>query len=170
MNKMKLNIEIDLNDFYAENFDGDYESGISATKSLSEEVAGLIKSEVRLSIREQVSKDVERIASDAYAEFGEEKIKTIVDFAMDEFIKNGEVKERYGNEMIPVKDHLRSIFDKGNNWDCPEKKFKEIGQEFAKECRSRYDLSFASSIVTGLEKQGLLKPGVFEALINGTDG
>lgn len=157
---MKIKIEVDLNDFYPEGGDA----------SFSEEVEDVIKYEVRKAIGKAVSKDVERAANSAYEEFGQQKIKTIVDSAFDEFIDKGEVrKSSYSEERITVEEKMRMIFDDQNNWSAPDAKMKKMGEQFASECRNRYDLSFASNIVTGLEKQGLLKPGAFEAITSDKD-
>ena len=152
---MKINIQVDLDDLYPEGDDA----------SFSEEVECVIKYEVRKAIGKAVSNDVERIASSAYEEFGQQKIKSIVDSAFEEFIDKGEVRKySCSDELITVKEKMRMIFDGQKNWSAPHEKMKKMGEQFASECRKRYDLSFASNIVTGLERQGLLKPGAFEAI------
>ena len=163
---MKFNIEIDLENFYAENFEGD-EFGVGATSSLSQEVVEVIKSEVKDAIRNQVSGVVKEMATDAFERYGNDKIKEITDFKMLEFISEGKVRKSSRNdEMITVSEKLRSTFDDSNNWKTPYKAIEKVGEDFAKELRTRYDMSFATNIVKGLEKQGLLKSGVFEALID----
>ena len=162
---MKLNIEVDLSEFYAENFNYDSDLGASPSSSISEEVAEIVRHEVRQAISKQIRDDVSRLASNAYNEFGEEKIKSIVEFKMDEFVKNGEVRARRGDGTVTVTERLREIFD-GGSWNNADDAMKRVGKKFAEECRSRYDAAFATSVVTGLEKQGLLKPGVFKAIMS----
>lgn len=162
---MILDIKVDLSECYAENFEGDPDLGISATASLSDEIKEVVQYEVKKAISKQIKDDVSSLAIKAYRDFGEEKIKSIVDFKMNEFILDGKVKKSFrSDELISVNEKLRSIFDDSGNWKAPYDAIKEVGKSFAKECRDRYDLSFASNIVTGLEKQGLLKPGAFEAI------
>ena len=162
---MKINIEIDLENFYAENFDGCEYGGIEATSSLSQEVVEVIKSEVKSAICNQVSVVVTKMATDEFERYGNDKIKEITDFKMLEFISEGKVRKSLsGDEMISVDEKLRGIFDNSNNWNSPYEAIERVGQGFAKELRTRYDITFATNIVNGLEKQGLLKAGVFEAL------
>lgn len=162
---MKLNIEVDLDDFYTEDFQCDSDLGARADNSISQEIVNIVKGEVNRAISAQVGKSVELLAKKALEEFGEEKAKTIVDFKMEQFLQSGMVAKNFNSkEMIPIEDRLREIFDSSSSWQNPYDSMKKIGEGFAKECRSRYDMAFASNIVTGLEKQGLLKPGVFESL------
>ena len=163
---MKLKIEIDLNNFYAENFEGDPDCGISPTASLSQEVVDVIKYEDKAAISKCVAEDVKKKAQEAYGEFGESKIKSIVDYEMNKFISEGKIKESYGSKMIPVADKLREIFDSHSSWGNTNKQMEKMGEKFSKECRDRYDMLFASNVVRGLEKQGLLKEGVIKSLMN----
>lgn len=167
---MKLNIEVDLDDFYAENFQYDSDLGASPDATISKEVADIVKYEVRNAISKQVRDDVARIASEEYKNFGEKKIKDIVEFKMEEFIRVGMVKKDHGNELISVEDKLRDLFQGGRGWSDPLEAMTKIGKRFSEECRERYDMAFASNIVKGLEKQNLLKPSVFESLTSDQEG
>lgn len=159
---MKINIEIDLDDFYAESFETDSEIGASPTQSLSGEVRDVIKSETKQAIARQVRDDVRAAAIEAYEEFGKEKIKTITEFEMNQFAASGMLK-KHGKE-ISVTDHLRSIFEEGHRYNSVDTAMEKLGKQFSEECRKRYDMAHAMNIVSGLEKQGLLKEGVFEAI------
>lgn len=168
---MKLKLEVDLNDFYTENFEYDGELGASPENSISQEIVEIVKSEVRSAISKQISESVQKLSTKALEEFGEEKAKSIVDFKMDEFLRSGKVRKSRGSEeFMPIDDRLREIFDSNTSWNNPYDAMAKIGQKFSKECRDRYDMAFASNIVTGLEKQGLLKPGVFESLTSDSKG
>ena len=162
---MKFNIEIDLNEFYAENFKSDYELGVNPTESLSSEVVSIIKHEVNCAISKQIRDDVSRIANEHYLSVGNAKIETIIEHEVSKFISIGEIRaDNFSNKTIKVEDKLRQMFEGHRAWNNPAKKMEEIGKRFAGECKKRYDLHFASNIVKGLESQGLLKAGVYEAL------
>lgn len=167
---MKLNIEVDLSEYYAEDFESDPDFGAAPTSSLSAEIKNVISYEVRSAISAQIRDDVRKLTQEAYTDFGEEKIKTMVDFKMEEFLASGKVaKTSCSNELVPITEKLRSIFDNSNRWSSPYEAMEKIGEKFSSECKKRYDMAFASSIVTGLEKQGLLKPGVFEVLTSDSE-
>ena len=164
---MKINIEIDLNDIYPEDLSCDSEIGAIANSSLKEEVYSVIKQEVRSAIRECTDKDVRQMANKAYEEFGNDKIKTVVDYAVNSFIADGKVSRSHNDKtLIPISEKLRNTFDSSQNWNAPYGAIERVWKDFANELRTRYDMAFASNIVNGLEKQGLLKAGVFEALID----
>lgn len=162
---MKLKIEVDLNDFYAENFESDYELGTQPTCSLSEEVVQVIKYEVNSAISKQIKDVVVDSANKAFIEFGHKKIEDITSFKMNEFIESGMVRSSGASpDLISIEEKLRQIFDQSNGWRDPYSAMQKVGEKFSKECRERYDMAFASNIVTGLEKQGLLKAGAFESI------
>lgn len=162
---MKLNIEIDLEEFYAENFESD-EYGASPTSSLSGEIVSIIKHEAVQAIKTQVREEVSAIATKAYKDFGEKKLQDITEFEMDRFANEGMIRKgsRNNTELVSVKDYLSGVFKDSGRWNSTDKAMRKMGEEFAAEARKRYDMMFASNIVTGLEKQGLLKAGVFESL------
>ena len=159
---MIIDIKVDLSECYAQNFDSDCDTGVGATSSLSDEVAEVIRYEVKNAISQQIKDDVSRMTTKAYKEYGEKSISSVVDHEIAEFIRVGKVKAEYSNELVLVKDKLKKQVER-TGWS-PMAKMEELGKNFGRECRKRYDMAFASSIVTGLEKQGLLKPGVFEAI------
>ena len=164
---MKINIELDLNDVYPENISFDSDTGPCADSTLAQEVHSVIRDEVRSVIKKRVDEDVRHMANKAYEEFGNEKIKTVVDFAVNSFIADGKVSRSHLDKtLIPVSEKLRNTFYDSQNWNVPYAAIERVGKDFANELRTRYDMAFASNIVKGLEKQGLLKAGVFEAPID----
>lgn len=168
---MKVKIEVDLSECYAENFEYDSDLGANPTSSLSDEVIDVIKYEVRNAIAKQIRDDVSVITKKAYEDFGEEKIKDLVAFKMEEFMSSGVVSDGgHNNETIPINTRLRKIFDNSSSWNNPYKAMEDIGKKFSEECRNRYDMAFASNIVRGLNNQGLLKPGVLEAITTDKTG
>lgn len=164
---MKVKIEVDLSECYPEDFDYDSDLGASPNSSLSEEVVSVIKYEVKNAISKKIGESVRSIAVKSYEDFGQEKIKSIVDFKMNEFLDSGSVKKsNHSDEMISISEKLRGIFDDSNRWNSPYSAMEKIGKKFGDECKKRYDMAFASNIVSGLEKQGLLKEGVLNSIMS----
>ena len=161
---MKLNIEVDLSEFYAENFKYDGERGASPSSSISEEVAQIIRYEVKSAVSTQIRDSVSSIAKSEFEKYGEDKIKTIVNHEINAFIENGKIKLQHSKEDISIKEWLYNLFSNNYQVSKVDRAMENIGKQFSEECRKRYDMHFASNIVKGLESQGLLKPGVFEAI------
>lgn len=154
---MKLSVEIDLNDFYPENFD-------SGECSIAAEIKDLVRCQVRTEISKHISDDIKELISDSYNEFAKDKMKLIVDHQMESFVNEGMVSESVrSKELIPIKDELREVFDQ-SGWNSPYDKMEKMSKKFGEEMRKRYDLAFASNIVKSLNQQNLLVDGVEKLL------
>ena len=162
---MLLKIEVDLTEFYAENFECDPDLGVNPTRSLSDEVAEVVKSEVRSAIGNQVKESVNKMAKYELERFGNERIQAIAEHEINNFIEVGKIKKQYSSEEITINEWLHDLFSSGHNRSLVTRGMEKIGKDFAVECKKRYDMEFESNIVKGIKAQGLLKPGVYEALI-----
>lgn len=167
---MKLKIEVDLQDLMTDLFnDANYdpEYGHEVDFNLKEEVVNSIvkdsKEGVLKKIKEPILKEIqERVKILVQDSYGKE-----IEKAVEKFVKNGKVKERYSSEELSVEqwieNNFQTRFENGNNLDgIVEKKVKALSAEI----RSRYDMLFASQIVIKLNEQGLLKENVINTILD----
>lgn len=70
-----------------------------------------------------------------------------------------------GEDSPKLEDWLRNQFSNNTSWRNPVESIKDSAKMFGNEMRQRYDTLFASQIVIKMNEQGLLKDGVFDALM-----
>ena len=158
---MKINITVDLKDFYADEDDN----------NLSESVKNAISSKVKNEIWDKFKKE----GFEAFSNQVERKINIDKDLKIKEIIddmfKNKQIKKRYNsNTMITIEESIIEELDRSINTssnldrkitDLINKKAAEISKDF----KDRYDLLFASQIVSNLNKQGMLKDDIAKILL-----
>lgn len=153
-----IKVEVDLSEMYS-----DEDSG-----SFTEE----IKKNISYSVRQEVWKSFKESAFEEFSkkikeEFEGEKEKTIQE-TIQTFFKEKKVKE-YGSEYNleqyiekKVNDYFFNNDNLARLLDTSVKKQAEICSNQIKE---RYDLLFASQIVTKLGENGFLKDNIAELLL-----
>lgn len=163
---MKVKVEIDLGEEYPV-FDED--GALSIAASIQEAIVQKVRSEVLSLIRKESIDQVSAAVIKAVTEEREAKISEMVYNA----IHNNKVRKRYsGNEMITLAEHIDeelkgSHLSDGNVRQMLDKAVKTTAAEMATMLKERYDLLFASQIVTRLNEQGMLKDEVAKILLGG---
>ncbi len=97
-----------------------------------------------------------------------EEISTTIEKSVKDFAKNGKIESRYGSdEPMSLQEWVRKVFSEtgGRRDDLMIKAVKQDAERCVKEVKSRYDMLFASQVISGLKQQNMLKDGVFEALM-----
>ena len=166
--KLELDIEDLMNDVISDNAEFDSDCGVMVDFDLKEEITReivrLAKDQVLKKITEPVRMNIhDQVKGLVISEYGK-----IVSNKVDEFVKNGTVKQ-YSNsgEDIPVNSWIEKTFkDKFDSGSELKGIVTKKCDEISKEIKERYDLFFASSLVSKLNEQGLLKDGVFKALMS----
>lgn len=109
-------------------------------------------------IKTQMTNEIKKLVSESYEEH--------VGLKCAEFVRNGKLKGRYGNsEDVTVDEWIRLQFEHTGNYNRLPDIVKKKAEETIKEIKNRYDLLFASQMITKLNEQNLLKDGVFKALM-----
>jgi len=170
---MKINVTVDLSEFYTE----DQEN------SFSEE----IKSEIAARVRNQVWKDFESSAMHelkqmVHAEFEKTKGENVTSI-VSRVIASKKIKKSDNNsELVTIEEYVTEKITKDyfserqsaesimrNLISNFESKFnselKQNSETISRELRDRYDLLFASQIVTKLNENGMLKSDVARLLL-----
>lgn len=172
---MKINVTVDLSDFYTE------EEGQSFSEEIKLHIAHTVKSQVWADFQ---SKALDEVKSLVNSEF-EKSQKMNINYIVSEIFSTEKLKEsdgKHGQELVTVKDYIqrkikKTYFSENNNADYVlrryiedfSKKFdqdlKKSSETISKEIKDRYDLMFASQIVTKLNEQGMLKDDVGKILL-----
>ena len=163
---MKLNITIDLEDIVAE-YDEDY------SPTLNEIIKSEIVHNVKREVLQVFRKDIAEVFNRRVIEEIESGKALLITSVIHELIQKAQVKKRYrSDEMISISDHIkeeleRTHLNEGTIRNYLDKVVKDHGDAVAKELKQRYDLLFASQIVTRLNDQGFLKDDVAKILLSG---
>jgi len=161
LRKMKINVTVDLSNFYSED-----------ESSFSEQ----IKSAIAYDVKKQVLNDFkEKLTNDftfqIAAEIAKEK-ESLITSVLKDLCINAKVKQRYSTkEQISIVDYITEELERtqlsGNAiQDFLSKQVKQSTDNISKELKSRYDILFASQIVSKLHENGLLKENVAQLLLD----
>lgn len=147
---MKFTIEID--EFW---LDGEEE----LEPALRSHIIGEVVVQVKKSIKSQVDETITKAVLEKLNKAFDDRISILV----DEIIEKETVT--YGWSPVPVKEALRKIFESKAQYYNPQRKMEQLGEEFAKEFYNRYDLVFATQVVSKMRQLDMLKPEVAHALL-----
>ena len=166
---MKIKVEVDLSEFYNEEDEATF----------SEQIKGAIVWDVKQQIlKDWKSKMTDEFTSHVVSEI--EKSKTnYVDEILRELAVDAKIKKRYSsNEMISITDYIKESLERQQLSDDAIKDFirketmnetdrlKKISSSFTSELKERYDLMFASQIVSKLNENGMLKDKVAKLILD----
>ncbi len=160
---MKVNVTVDLADFYSE------EDGASFSSQIKDSIAYQVKQEVlkdwKIQIMDEFSKSVK-------AEIEQQK-ESFITSVLTELICESKVKPRYGNkdELITIKEWMndeleRTTLSGSSLKDFLRKQTTATSNRISKELKDRYDLLFASQIVSKLNENGMLKEDVAKLILD----
>lgn len=177
---MKLNITIDLDDLYTE-YD-DYENGTSLNDIILSDLKNQVTRELKTLLGDDIKsmKDqVLKIVQEEIIKISDTKIPIIAKEIISETFFNSDYKvKKYGDEFT-VKEYVEGIITKKDQLakesvesylDSLSKKnleeMKKTADVHFKSIKDKYDLLFASQIVTKLGEKGMLKEDVAKLLLD----
>lgn len=176
---MKLDITIDLTDLYSEYED---EGGLSVNDLILDDLKRQITREIKNLLGDDMKtmKDqVLKITQEEIIKISENKIPGIAREIISETFFNSDYKvKKYGDEYT-VKEYVEGIVTKKSelvkdsiegHLDSLSKKnleeLKKTADVHFKAIKDKYDLLFASQIVTKLGEKGMLKEDVAKLLLD----
>jgi hypothetical protein len=94
------------------------------------------------------------------------------------YLERGMIKARIRNENghmedgeISIETYIKNKFQNDSGWSSPNDRIEKLAKSFADEMKKRYDLLFATQIVSKMSTNGLLKDDVLKQLVqNITEG
>lgn len=146
---MKFTVEVE--DFYLE--EGE----------LAAELKHQIKQSVIAQIHTNVKKQVDEFMNEHIKNYIDAELKTRTQMLMDSFMESGKVKASYGSEEMLVKDWIAKTFSEKRSdiHSAIERQVKRHVEELQK----RYDLLFATQLITKIKEQGFLKEDAAKLLL-----
>jgi len=149
-----MEIKINVEDFY---LDGktDLEEGLKAY--VKREVLNEINKSIQARVEEHITRKVK--------EEVEKHLYTMINKKIGELILSENII--VSGKEIAIVDHIKNVFQNTTGWNYPTENIKKIAEAFGKEMKSRYDLAFASHVVSKLQENGMLKDNIADLLIEG---
>lgn len=150
---MKFTVELD--DFFMD------DEGDGIEKELKDYITGSVVKQ----IYEHIRKDVNSVIRDVIKERFELQLKESVSSCVSEVVENEFITNRYDNERVSLKEYFKNCFSHPNFSTELSKIASESAKLQAHELKQRYDVGFATSIVSKLHEQGMLKEEVAKLLL-----
>ena len=131
---------------------------------LAAELKHQIKNDVIKQIRDNVKKQVDDFMNDYVIKELDSELKTRVKIQIDEFVATGKVKGKYSGDSTRsfaewIADNIRE--DKS----ALDNAIKKIAASHVEELIKRYDLLFATQLITKIKDQGFLKEDAVKLLL-----
>lgn len=133
-------------------------------ENLSDALQEAVKNSVLRQIQDNIKNQVETLVQTKILTVINSELETRAKVLTDEFVAKGKVKGRYSNDPErTVEEYIASEFR------AKDSDFRSYIEKITKnqviELKNRYDLLFASQIVTKINEQGLLKEDVAKLLL-----
>ena len=156
---MKVNVSVDLSEFYSEE-EGD---------SFSEQ----IKDSIAYDVKQKVLKDWSAKITDSFTDHVRQMIRaekdSHIEKCISETIATAKVKSIHGDDLT-IDEYIKADFNRMFSTETQIKRgLDSIAESSAKamagELKNRYDLMFASSLVSKMNELGMLKPDVAKLIL-----
>lgn len=162
---MKLTVEVDLSDFYSE----------SDVTNFSDQ----IKNHIAWTVRQQIAKEFKTQAQEEYFTDIKKQVKEQCNYyffenLVNEVITTQKIKknewDKNSDELITVKEYaenvLKNVVYNDNTIKETIKKYvQQLADKLVREIKQRYDLVFATKIVSKLADNKMLKEDVAKLLL-----
>lgn len=135
---MKFTIEVE--DFY---MDGE---------ELSEALSSHIKNQVVFIIEKSIKDRVEEHITRKVKADVEERMYRFMNLAIEEIIQKEKLK--VNDKEMTLAEYIRHRFQERSHWQNADDSIRKAAEKFGAEMKNRYDLLFASQIVSKLNNEG----------------
>ena len=150
---MKYTIEVE--DFWL-----DSESDLEP--SLCNHITREVVNQIWKKIEDKVDSQITKIVGKAI----EESLQARIEDKVSKTVESGEVILNNGTSG-KIENYVLEKFDRhAKGWASANKKIEELAGEYAKEMKNRYDLLFASQIVSKMKDNGFLDKDVADKLLS----
>lgn len=170
---MKINVTVDLAEFYSEDIENSF------SEEIKNEIAARVKSQVWKDFEKSAMHELKQLVGAEFEKTKGENVTSIV----SRIIASKKIKKQDNNsELVTIEEYVtekmtKEYFSERQSAESVmrnlisnfESKFKSevkaTSDSIGKELRDRYDLLFASQIVTKLNENGMLKSDVARLLL-----
>lgn len=159
---MKFTIEIE--DFWTD----------EDSSSVSDELKDYIIKDLFRQVKKHIDNELESKVYEVVRKKAEDYMNSSAMSLVDEILKkemipNPKRNEKDQPEQISVNDYIKYKFIQDAGWSNNSDRLKKLADQFGKEIKDRYDLLFASQIVSKLNGEGLLKDDIAKLLLPSGD-
>ena len=157
---MKVNVTVDLSEFYSAD-------DSSFSEQIKDCIAFKVKNQVLSDWGDKISSEFNKYV---ISEVEKQKEQFITN-KLNELIVNSKVKKKYSsNEMVSLSEWIIDELEKSLLTENRLKEFltnqtKQTSDKISKELKDRYDMLFASQIVSKLNENGMLKEDIAKLLL-----
>jgi len=148
--------------------DSAYLQGDNLDDALAQKIITEITNNIWGKIRDKVDKQIDKIAKAHVQEQLDDQIKKYV----RTFIKTEKVQaprfSDFDEEDCSLEDYIKYMFDKDSKSDKIEKVVRNLASDYSSAVKDRYDMAFASQMITKMKEANLLKENVASALFEST--
>ena len=140
---------------------------IDEDTSLDEAIKTYIQKEVLSEIWKRMEKRIEEQITLEVSRHVEKNMYVKIQSIITDIIENDTITPRgyWNNQPVSVRDYIKNQFEQSSGWSSPQEKLKQLWKAFWDEMKSRYDIAFASQIVSRMQENWLLKDEVAKLLI-----
>lgn len=154
-----MKIEIDISDFWLE--EGELET------ELKRYITHQAVNAINASIKERVEKHVDAEAKRQI----EESMYKLINSHITECIASEKVKNPYNSsEQITLTEWITGRFEKSDNTAKLNDVVSKVAKNYADEIKQRYDMLFASQLVSKMHENKMLKDDVANMLLDNKTG
>lgn len=154
-----MKLKVDLDDFYLDEED-------DLVPAIKDFVVNKITSTIWDRVEEKIKQKILDLCNENIQKIIDEKIETYLTEMLDkEMIK----KDRWSDELVSLQEYVSTTFNKDfdNNYkkrldNIVESKTKNICEEIKK----RYDLLFASQLISKMNDQNMLKEDIAKLILD----
>lgn len=147
-----MKIEIELNDFWTDE------------ENLKEAVSRAIVTSVKKQILEQYKPQIEAQIASQVREFVETKINGEFIKILDE-VKDGNPITLNRKEYDSVSDYVKFQIETTSGYNTIQDHLSKMAQSHFRKMKERYDLAFASHIVSKMKESGMLNEKIVGSLL-----
>jgi len=154
-----MKLKVDLDDFYLDEED-------DLVPAIKDFVVNKVTSTIWDRVEEKIKQKILDLCNENIQKIIDEKIETYLTEMLDkEMIK----KDRWSDELVSLQEYVSTTFNKDfdNNYkkrldNIVESKTKNICEEIKK----RYDLLFASQLISKMNDQNMLKEDIAKLILD----
>ena len=152
-----MTFKIEIEDFW---LDEEHELEPALKNYIISDVVSQIAKSIEKKIDDTITRVVkEQVSASLYRDI-QKIVKETVETGMVNRASSYNDKER-----VTIKDYILHDFEANAGYRSPKDQIEKLAKQFADELKNRYDLLFASQIVSKLNTNGFFRPDVAKILL-----
>lgn len=154
-----MKLKVDLDDFYLDEED-------DLVPAIKDFVVNKVTSTIWDRVEEKIKQKILDLCNENIQKIIDEKIETYITEMLDkEMIK----KDRWSDELVSLQEYVSTAFNKDfdNNYrKILERIVEDKTKNICEEIKKRYDLLFASQLISKMNDQNMLKEDIAKLILD----